>query len=341
MAKCLSATVIALMAVLAVLVQATQPAQATFHCMRIHAVMGGFNGSDAVQYVELRMNLSGQSFVQNRKARFYDGSGTLKAEFTFPATATVGNAFTGDSILIATAEYNAASAGPGSGGSGGDADFVFTDAAFGGNTQGFNGGDPLHPVEFPDGKVTFAEGSENCTGPVDSVVDSVAYGSFSGTVDYGSPAPALPSPSDDQALRLNNLNPQPSDNSTEYSLEATASAAKTVASGDLASDLDTPRNNLRQVATLQADSDGDGWTDDKEAFITTDPLVACLTNGWPPDVNSNGIVGIDDVFFAASRFAATTGDPGYTQRVEIGSQNGSIQIDDVFAFASRFGQTCT
>src|SRR3990170_3841734 len=118
MAKCLSATVIALMAVLAVLVQATQPAQATFHCMRIHAVMGGFNGSDAVQYVELRMNLSGQSFVQNRKARFYDGSGTLKAEFTFPATATVGNAFTGDSILIATAEYNAASAGPGSGGSG-------------------------------------------------------------------------------------------------------------------------------------------------------------------------------------------------------------------------------
>ena len=88
------------------------------------------------------------------------------------------------------------------------------------------------------------------------------------------------------------------------------------------------------------DDDNDGWTDVAEGFITTNPLIACLSAGWPPDPNDSGTVEISDVFFAASRFGAGAGDAGYTPRAEVTSQNGAIGIDDVFAFSSRFGHTC-
>jgi hypothetical protein len=66
-----------------------------------------------------------------------------------------------------------------------------------------------------------------------------------------------------------------------------------------------------------------------------------LSNGWPPDVDSTGSVDVSDVFFASSRFGATSGQPGYSPRAEISSQDGAVGVDDIFAFSSRFGQTCT
>jgi hypothetical protein len=69
----------------------------------------------------------------------------------------------------------------------------------------------------------------------------------------------LPSPSNVCVLRLNVLAGSPSNNSTQYSTQSTSATAKTVAAGMLSTDLDTPRNNLRQVATLgAADGDCDG-----------------------------------------------------------------------------------
>src|SRR3990172_4906626 len=88
------------------------------------------------------------------------------------------------------------------------------------------------------------------------------------------------------------------------------------------------------------DDDNDGWTDVAEGFITTDPLIACLSAGWPPHEDSSGPVEISDVFFAASRYGAGAGDAAYTPRAEVASQNGVLGIDDVFAFSSRFGHTC-
>ena len=88
------------------------------------------------------------------------------------------------------------------------------------------------------------------------------------------------------------------------------------------------------------DDDNDTWTDTAEAYMTTDPLVACGSNGWPPDPqpapNGNGAVQIDDITFVAGAFNGTT-----TPRAEIASQNGAVQIDDIVAFAGRFGDTCT
>jgi hypothetical protein len=252
--------------VLSVLVAGTalfvssRDADAAFHLMRIHAVMGGVNGDDTIQYVELRMCSGGQNFLGGHTIKFYDAGGTLKATFTFPSTPfpTVPNAATGESVLIATSEFNTASTGPGMGGAGGDADFVFSMA----NTVGANSGDPLHPIQGVNGKVRFGhQESEGCdtnftTDPHD--IDSVAYGTA--TADLGSAAPALPNPSDNRALRLGTIN-GPTANNTDYSLQATSGSTKTVAVGSLTTDLDTPRNNSGEVATFSDDTDGDGVPD--------------------------------------------------------------------------------
>ena len=216
----------------------TRSAYAVFHCMRIHAVMGGFSGADTIQYVELRMNLGGQTLLAPQKIRFYDGSGVLKATFTFPSG--VINGLTGDSVLIGTQEFDDNTTG-------GNADFTFTN----GNTVGSNGGDPLHPVQLTDGKVKFAEGFDNCdagfiAGPGE--VDSLAYGGAS--ADFGSAAAALPGPSENKALRLNNLGLTPFNNNTEYPPHPISPSSFAVATGNLATDFSTPRNNGRTVLQL-------------------------------------------------------------------------------------------
>src|SRR3990170_4627488 len=208
---------IALVAVIAALAD-PRSAYAAFHCMRIHAIMAGFNGDNTIQYVELRMNAVGQSLVSGHQIKFYANDGLLKATFTFPGNVATGSL--GDSILVGTQEFNNATLG-------GDADFTFSMA----NTVGSNGGDPLHPVQGAEGRVTFAEGSDNCDADFiasPGEVDSITYNDSSMSdlsAHFGTPATPLPSPSDNTSLRLADLligspNPAPSNNSAEYSLQA-------------------------------------------------------------------------------------------------------------------------
>jgi hypothetical protein len=77
-------------------------ALASFHCMRIHAVAGGFNGNNNIQYVELRLDMAGHNLVFGHTIQFFDTSGQLKATFTFPSS--VANGTMGDSILVATSQ---------------------------------------------------------------------------------------------------------------------------------------------------------------------------------------------------------------------------------------------
>jgi len=143
--------VLVVAAVLAsVLLLPGRDASAAFHCNRIWAVMGGFYNNTGNQYVELRATAGLENFVANHKIRFYNSAGQLKATFTFPGS--VGNRTNGDSILIATKEFNDFTVG-------GDADFVFSDGSPGypsANTVGSNGGDPKHPIQAPGGKIVFA-----------------------------------------------------------------------------------------------------------------------------------------------------------------------------------------
>jgi hypothetical protein len=230
-----SAFAIAALMVVATFSQPARPALAAFHCMRIHAVMAGFNGDDDVQFVELRMSAAGQTALSGHKMQFYDSGGTLRAEFTFPGNVT--NGLKGDSILIATSKFNDLYS------PGGNADFTFTPL----NTVGT---DPLTPVQGPGGKVVF-EPTANCsfTG---SPVDSVAYGSGAVTADFGSKAVALPSPSTDQGLQLNNLNLTPTNNSTEYALMTASNSTESIpgVSATLEADKRFPRNNGRTLLAV-------------------------------------------------------------------------------------------
>ena len=152
---------------------------------------------------------------------------------TFPAN--VANSAKGDSILVATADFNAVSQG-------GGADFLFSN----GNTAASNGGDPLHPMQSPNGRIVWAPGSQNCglTFPVDSLATGTA------TADFGTAAGPLSPASDNGATRLSNLNAAPTDNSTEYSLQAVATSSFAVPFANLATDFTTPRNNGRVVLNL-------------------------------------------------------------------------------------------
>ena len=228
-------------------------AYAAFHCVRIHAVAAGYNADGNIQYVELRMDMGGQTLLGGHAIQFFDAAGTLKATFTFPSG--VANGAVGDSVLVATSQFN-------SNVTGGPSDFTFTNA----NTTGANGGDPLHPVQAPNGSVVWAGPSAACV-TVMAPVDSVAYGS-AGAV-YGSAAVALPNPSTLQALRLSNLNSAPSNNSTEYALTNVSTATFGVAPSDLASDFTTPRNNTRNVLRLNRPLVALGGLDEDAAAART------------------------------------------------------------------------
>jgi hypothetical protein len=240
LAVCVSASVFA--------VRQVQTAEAAFHCIRIHAVMGGFNGNNNIQYVELRMEQASQTLLTGHKIQFFNAGGTLMATFTFPSVAT--NGLTGDSILIATSEFN-------SNVTGGAADFVFSGA----NTTGPSA---LHPVSLTGGSVVWANqaGDFNCAVGMPPS-DSVAYGAA--LAQFGTAAAALPTTGTTQALRLSNLVNPPvpvavRNNLNDYSLQNVATTTFPVScgactfldSGSLPTDFTTPRNNGRTVLKLTA-----------------------------------------------------------------------------------------
>jgi hypothetical protein len=238
-------------------------AYASFHCMRIHAVMGGFNGDNDIQYVELRMDDAAfpQNLVALTTIQFINSSNVVQATFTFPSNVT--NAALGESILIATSDFNTAAIG-------GAADFVFSV----GNTTTSTAADVLHPIQRPNGKVVYAPGSGGCTASIP--VDSVAYG-VGPTPNYGTAAVALPS--NTTALRLSNLATTPTNNSTEYALTAVSTTTFSVASGSLATDFTTPRNNGRTVLRLNTSVGG----------LAEEPAAASLPAAAAEPDNAGGI----------------------------------------------------
>lgn len=253
-------------------------AEASFHCIRIHAVAGGFSGNNNIQFVELRLDQPGQTLLGGHTLQFFNSAGTLKATFTFPSGVT--NGLTGDSVLVATSEFN-------SNVTGGAADFAFS----GVNTTGANGGDPLHPVQLTGGSVVWAgAGTDfNCAlGP--PPVDAVAYGTA--TAIFGMPAPALPASGTTQALRLSNLNTAPTNNSTEYALQNVATSTFSVASGNLATDFTAPRNNGRTVLKLNVPPPSVGGVAEAPGLTGAPAATAESSSGsdWGGYLLAGGIV---------------------------------------------------
>lgn len=300
------------------------PAGAAFHCMRIGAVMGGAFGDGDIQYVELRMNAAGQSFVGGHEIAFRDATGTLQATFVFPGN--VSNSASGTSILVATAEFDAASSV--------EPDFIFSDGTavdpdtsttVPQNTTG--SGDLNHPVQAPDGKVSFEEQFSSCVG-AGPPVDSVAYGdNYTGTVDFGSHRDEDLPTSGKQALIVNNLGFTPTDNSTEYSVQTVPTS---VPAGPT-----TPRNNAGATGDFGLDSDGDGVEDGSDLCPDTPGAEAVDANGCADSqVDADGD-GVCDPGAPSGGPSGCTGtdncpnDPNADQRDSDGDLIGDVCDPDV------------
>ncbi|MDO8617058.1 MAG: thrombospondin type 3 repeat-containing protein [Dehalococcoidia bacterium] len=203
----LAAVVLALAAGLA---NTPSPADASFHCIRIHEVMGGANGDASIGYVELKM-IGPQNLLVGggTQLRFFDDAGNLTGTYTFTTNAP---SAVNSSILIGTSNFALNSTIP--------PDYTMP--------LGMN-------IPAPAGKVQFT-GNSNCAA-TGTIIDSVAYGSYTGS---STQPPAMPAPVDcpplpaaplgpapaltitgAQAIVLNNLNNTCSNNSTEYPLPLT------------------------------------------------------------------------------------------------------------------------
>ena len=145
-----------------------QQASALFHRMHIDEVMAGAGGDSSIQFVELRMEASGQNQIVNHTIQFYNASGAQTGTFTFSGNVT--NAANGASILIGTTAFDSASSVT--------PDFFMSS-----------------DVVAPDGRVCF----EN--------IDCVAYGNYTGSnTGYGSAASALPTSGNSSLKRSTNTN---------------------------------------------------------------------------------------------------------------------------------------
>ena len=97
------------------------------------------------------------------------------------------------------------------------------------------------------------------------------------------------------------------------------------------------------------DLDNDGFTNDVESYLGTDPGRACpatavandeAVDAWPPDFNDDQFVDISDVAEISALFGATQGDPNYDPRYDL-NVDGFIDISDLAVVSNLFGQGCT
>ncbi len=105
---------------------------------------------------------------------------------------------------------------------------------------------------------------------------------------------------------------------------------------------DTDADSLSDC--VDADDDGDGFPDGREASMGTDALSACplavgLHAAWPPDFNDDRSVNVIDVGAVRPAFASLAGDGRYAARKDL-TGDGRINIVDIGALRPFFGKSC-
>lgn len=256
------------------------PADASYHYLRIHTVMTGYQGNTDVQYVELRMAEGGQTQTAGKVLCIFNPSGVPVGRFTFQSNHALGSD-PGSSILISTLVM--------------DAIWPRTpDEVFSVETiTTIPPGQIFLSAPLPyAGKIAFGTDTadvpaEMCADGFD-VIDSVAYGSgYTGAADFGTRFASDIPVNAGQVLQLTGplCGPCTRNNSTDYSLV------------DVTMPANYPRNNAGETAALGTPPRimGDFNCDDE---VTPDDAVnalgqvvevvadACI--GALTDVNCNG-----------------------------------------------------
>jgi hypothetical protein len=90
----------------------------------------------------------------------------------------------------------------------------------------------------------------------------------------------------------------------------------------------------------ELDQDNDGFMDDKELYIGTDPQDACpdgpSDDAWPFDINMDTRVDILDVLLYKRKLAPNP----YDRRYDLNA-DGSVDILDVLLYKPVLGTSCT
>ena len=92
--------------------------------------------------------------------------------------------------------------------------------------------------------------------------------------------------------------------------------------------------------SCRTDNDADGFFNPTEAFIGTDPDLACGVGAWPPDVNDSTDVDIFDIPPLKASFGSEPPNAAYNARVDFNASN-NVNIADVGIFKRFFGLSCS
>jgi putative hemolysin len=104
---------------------------------------------------------------------------------------------------------------------------------------------------------------------------------------------------------------------------------------------DTDGDGLGNVC--DPDDDNDGFTDDKELYMGTDPLDACPDNpsddAWPPDVNRDTRANVGDLLAFVPRLLTRVGDALYSPRFDL-NVDGRVNVGDILICAPVLLTSC-
>ena len=108
--------------------------------------------------------------------------------------------------------------------------------------------------------------------------------------------------------------------------------------------LDTDGDGLGDVC--DPDDDNDGFTDEIESYLSTDPLDACpdgpSDDAWPLDINNDGLItATSDSLNFRGRIGAVPGDPNWWQRLDLDASGNISATGDALKYRGKVGQACT
>ena len=95
-----------------------------------------------------------------------------------------------------------------------------------------------------------------------------------------------------------------------------------------------------------ADPDQDGFSNDRENWVGTDPRDNCsdiwFDAAWPLDINNDRLIAaVGDVLNYVNRGGARPGSPGWWQRLDLNTDSVIGAVGDVIKYSGKIGNRCT
>jgi branched-chain amino acid transport system substrate-binding protein len=92
---------------------------------------------------------------------------------------------------------------------------------------------------------------------------------------------------------------------------------------------------------IEGDMDGDGFSNNDEVAIGTDPFVACGPHAWPPDTYEDQLVDSQDMVALLPGLFKSVGQEGYSARLDIFQPGTIIDSQDLVAMVPFLFKSCT